>query len=139
MALDTNNANQMLVTSNSFNINISTFGESPSGKIYCADLSSGTIYKIVSPTASVFEQYFFNSINLIPNPATTSFKIVVSDKAILLNDLIIYNALGKKIYQFEFKNDLDKTIDVTKLNRGIYFVKLSSKDRLLTTKKLVIN
>lgn len=73
------------------------------------------------------------SISLYPNPATSVLNLRNAENA----DIQVYDLLGKMIFS---KNDvsMDEQIDVTKLQTGTYFMKIS-KDNSVTTKRFLIS
>ncbi len=137
MALDTNNGNQMLV-SISFGVNISTFGQNPSGDVFCADLSNGSIFKISTNVVNINENNISNAIKIIPNPTHSAFKINLSDNTLLIDNVAIYNTLGKKVFNNNVSEGFNEPISVANLNSGMYFVKIHFNDNSSVIKKLVV-
>lgn len=72
--------------------------------------------------------------SISPNPATSKLNIKLNRS--LLNetnlDLSVYDVLGKKVYHRTEIGALETTVDVSKWNRGIYLVRISSKDSTYT-------
>ncbi len=71
-----------------------------------------------------------NLVLVYPNPATDKIYVTVKNKT--ENDLFVYDVNGKLIY--ENKNAASFTIDTDKWSRGIYFIKVSNKDGVSTSK-----
>ena len=66
-----------------------------------------------------------NSINIHPNPGKNIFKL---NK--IVEDIVIYNSIGKIIYKIKNKN----SIDLTKFPSGIYLAKLKIESKLFFLK-----
>lgn len=75
-------------------------------------------------------------ISLFPNPANNNVIIIVDKK--VEQELVIMNSMGQMAYTEKFVGML--TIDVSKLQSGLYFVQCSSVGQTsgVTSKKLVI-
>ena len=84
-----------------------------------------------SETASISdnETSFFN---IYPNPSK-GYLTIKSTKKIKIE---ITNILGKKIYP-SFKVFNSKTIDLTRLNNGVYFIKINDEKKTIT-KKIIL-
>ena len=79
-------------------------------------------------------------VNLFPNPATEYFKVQVSVPEAKTLTLEIYNNLGAKVIskQVTATNDqLDETIDISDLSKGMYVLKINS-EKFNHTQKLAI-
>lgn len=76
-------------------------------------------------------------ISLFPNPANNNVIIIVDKK--VEQDLVIMNSMGQKTHTEKFFGML--TLDVSKLQSGLYFVQCSSAGQTsgVTSKKLVIS
>lgn len=73
------------------------------------------------------------NINVYPNPAKD--KLIIQSSYLITN-LKIVDLLGKTL--FEENNLFKKEFDISKLNSGIYFVKIWVNDKL-QTKKVIVN
>ena len=91
-----------------------------------AFFSSDTASNIT--TSNNFELDKEISIKISPNPTRNSIKII-SPEIGLLN---IYNSYGSIIFSTK-KNEDELTINLSKINKGIYFVELNK-----IVKKLII-
>ena len=76
---------------------------------------------------------FESNISIYPNPANDV--VVVKTDIISPFDLELVNTIGESIYQSTFTSYID--LDVSKIERGIYFVVLSNGEAMIT-KRLVI-
>jgi len=83
-----------------------------------------------------------NTLNasIFPNPNTGSFSIDVVSEFHKKISLKVINIFGTKVYE---KNDISVSgkeyinVDLSFLNNGIYFILLSSKDDIFTTKVII--
>ncbi|NQU34495.1 MAG: T9SS type A sorting domain-containing protein [Bacteroidetes bacterium] len=73
------------------------------------------------------------NISVYPNPATTKITISSMDK-MTIDEVIIYNTLGKKIY---FANHPEERIDISMLTSGIYTIEAVSGIRRLREKLII--
>ncbi len=81
---------------------------------------------------------FNNSIQLFPNPATSS-RVNVSLGTAKVGQLTVINTLGRAIYARPAVGAATATLDVTGLPAGLYFVRCQSADGKLTIyKELVV-
>ena len=81
---------------------------------------------------SINEEIKFNA-TIFPNPAQNTFMVKLQNKE-LKNKLSIYNLTGKRILE----GTTNATIDISNLQRGLYLIKISFKEKKIT-KKLIIN
>lgn len=56
-----------------------------------------------------------------------------------IHTISIYNVLGKLTHNINNIKTTTKRIDISHLNKGIYIVKVVGKNKLITTKKIIIN
>lgn len=73
---------------------------------------------------------------IYPNPA--SQYIVIDGKKEIYNKVEITDINGKKVYEIR-ATDKSNKIDISKLQKGIYFVSLLNNDKLIKTEKIAIN
>ena len=59
-----------------------------------------------------------DNVSFYPNP-TSSFINIKTSNTVIIEKTIIYNTIGKQIFE-----SLNKQINLTKLNNGIYFIKV---------------
>jgi hypothetical protein len=69
----------------------------------------------------------YNQAKLFPNPNTGNFSIVVENKDVRNISIIVFDILGKPVFQ---DNNISNKYDVnlSTLSSGIYFVKLSGNN-----------
>ncbi len=71
-------------------------------------------------------------IQIYPNP--TSDRITINFKGEILKSVTIYNQLGRKV-----KEATTDDVDISNLSNGIYFVKITSQNGKIVTKKIIKN
>lgn len=76
------------------------------------------------------EDFDFKGLTYYPNPVKHILKLSYSEK---LTDVIIYNIVGKQIFAKKLNANKEE-IDMSGLADGIYFLKLSSGEKLKTIK-----
>jgi hypothetical protein len=103
---------------------------------------AGTVLEIdnlqfLGGTLSAPQPFIAENINISPNPANTYVNIKASDLS-ENSEIIIHNPVGQVIYSETVNsNSISKRIDVSKYEKGIYFVEIKSGERNVI-KKLVI-
>lgn len=70
-----------------------------------------------------------------PNPAETILNL---NSEATINTIRLYDVMGKSILEVQNLDSNTKTIDVSELSNGIYFVEITTDSNAKTTKKLVI-
>ncbi|MBI3236015.1 MAG: T9SS type A sorting domain-containing protein [Bacteroidetes bacterium] len=85
----------------------------------------------VYPLSVGSENIYYYSI--YPNPSSGILNISVKNNIYSHEYIYVYNTIGAMVYQTVFGPLLEKTIDLTHLSRGIYFIRLSG-----LTKTIVI-
>ena len=109
------------------NISIVLTNSSSSNRIAIDDLN-WTCYSVLSSDSFTKQDF-----TLYPNPVTSNQLNINSKKDL---NVSIYNLLGKRVFNtFAFKGK--NSLNLKDLKSGIYLIKLSSNDKLIT-KKLII-
>ncbi|WP_253255996.1 T9SS type A sorting domain-containing protein [Formosa algae] len=72
-------------------------------------------------------------LSIYPNPVSNG-KLYIVTKENLTKDIEIFNVLGKRILQTTL---FGKEINISKLNPGIYIIKIK-ENNISTTRKLVV-
>ncbi|CAH0165706.1 PQQ-dependent sugar dehydrogenase [Chryseobacterium sp. Bi04] len=131
--LDTNNA---ITWSSAYSgNNFSTFGQDSQKELYVAAVSSGKIFKISTGTLGVQEENSLGKINIYPNPASKEIFITgVKDKKVSAE---IMSAEGRKIWETDEVIN-DKSIDISTLPAGVYFINIKSGNLKSYSQKLII-
>ncbi|NCP83665.1 MAG: T9SS type A sorting domain-containing protein [Bacteroidetes bacterium] len=73
-------------------------------------------------------------VRVFPNPVRNTLKI---ESETLLDSVIIYTVMGRKIGNYEIKKKQSK-VDVSKLAKGVYFILIQAGDQQLVKKITVI-
>ncbi|MFI5219908.1 MAG: T9SS type A sorting domain-containing protein, partial [Bacteroidia bacterium] len=97
--------------------------------------SFGNGLKVATLTSTVIEEINSSSISLFPNPAKDRFRI--QGLKFKVEKIEIVNMIGNKVMTAEVNNKPETEIDVKKLERGIYFVKLYASEKIVT-KKIIL-
>jgi len=107
-------------------------------EILVGNYSGGfTLYKGVWPPSGADELRSESEITLIPNPATTSVRVVNHSNRKLSGDVLIYNAEGNLFFTTTIDRD-GFLNDVAMLSSGLYFVTFQLEDGFCGISKLVI-
>ena len=76
-----------------------------------------------------------NETKLYPNPTTGLFTV----ESTQMDRLEVYNLVGQKVFEVESgKWKVERSIDATNWNKGIYLVNIVHQDGAIETKKLVV-
>ena len=99
--------------------------------LYIDDINIGQV-------VGISEENFINEINLYPNPNDGNLYIDI--KLNIENELNIdiYNVLGKKIDTFSLTNNEHYIINLTNLNKGMYFIVFNIGNKVYA-KKIIYN
>ena len=102
------------------------------------EIRVGTTWAQVTPTSAyVKEIYDINKFQLGPNPSKGEMKIIFSPKTSY--DIKIFNTLGSLIYSQDNINYSVFNIDLSKMNKGVYFIQLKDNNSsAIATKKFVV-
>ncbi len=73
-----------------------------------------------------------NSINLMPNPADNYVELTINSN-IVVDEAVIYNAFGQIVQNVQL-TDNHARIDLTNMASGMYFVRVSDNNALVTKK-----
>ncbi|MCK9613661.1 MAG: T9SS type A sorting domain-containing protein [Bacteroidales bacterium] len=74
----------------------------------------------------------------MPNPATNIIKVNVYEKNLRINNVAIFDNMGRLIEENNFNNILNSIeIDISKIKAGLYFIQLKSNEGLIFTGKFV--
>ncbi|MFL3661533.1 MAG: T9SS type A sorting domain-containing protein [Polaribacter sp.] len=81
-------------------------------------------------TASISDQKAFE-FSVYPNPSTNFLNLKTQEN---LSSLQVLDILGKSII---LKKEVKETLDISTLNNGVYFLKLTSDNGLISTKRFI--
>jgi len=99
---------------------------------------TNTLYYVVEhPTVlSIGDIDFNNKIKLFPNPVVDF--VTVETNGIDVREIVILNSLGQTLRTINMRGSLtSEKIDLSYLNSGIYFIRISSKNGKSTIKKII--
>lgn len=82
------------------------------------------VVKVKNCVTSISSIALENKISVYPNPAKNVLNIQVAEN--VKSDIKVYNVLGKVVVDLDSKNlNTNSSIDISKLNEGIYFIEIS--------------
>lgn len=98
--------------------------------LLCSDTLSKTIVvnEIIDSTVSIFNTTANNKFKIYPNP-TKGIVYITGQENIQLLDFELYNLIGETITFPKDRNTGNKTIDVSKLEDGVYILKIVLEDK----------
>jgi Ni/Fe-hydrogenase subunit HybB-like protein len=107
-------------------------------KIYAASYGRGLwASPLVVPTIGVASFLSNNDILIYPNPAKERIQLLLQDS--FEADLRVFDTSGKLvIYRPNVSISNEYAIDISKLNKGLYFLRINSNKGVLT-KKIIKN
>lgn len=79
-------------------------------------------------TLSILDVQIENQISIYPNPVKNTLHIIQANSNI--NTISIYNVIGKLVLSTNYSN----TINLSKLNSGLYFVKFNMDNKVVIKK-----
>ena len=77
-----------------------------------------------------------NQTYFYPNPSSTNTKFIFSEKN--CTNIIVFNSLGENVKNINLHNQQSINIDISDLHQGMYFAQLIKKNRIISTKKLIV-
>ncbi|MGG7550216.1 PQQ-dependent sugar dehydrogenase [Chryseobacterium arthrosphaerae] len=115
--------------------NFSTFGQDSQKELYVAAVNSGKIFKITTGTLSTKENDPLATVKIYPNPASKEIFIEgIKDKKITAE---IISAEGRKVLETGQVTS-GKSIDISGIAAGVYFINIKSGDLKSYSQKIVI-
>ena len=78
-----------------------------------------------------------NNFNIYPNPSNGIFNVSIGNSS-EINTIEITNVIGQTIYSKIANNSSNNVIDLSNLNKGIYFISLKSDQGISSSKKIII-
>ncbi|AYZ11466.1 T9SS C-terminal target domain-containing protein [Chryseobacterium arthrosphaerae] len=115
--------------------NFSTFGQDSQKELYVAAVNSGKIFKITTGTLSTKENDPLATMKIYPNPASKEIFIEgIKDKKITAE---IISAEGRKVLETGQVTS-GKSIDISGIAAGVYFINVKSGDLKSYSQKIVI-
>lgn len=90
-------------------------------------------------STGIFNSQINNTIRVFPNPSSEKITLNYTECSGQQIELTMFNALGQKVYS---NKSLDKsgitTLDVSKFEDGIYFLHMTSNNKTIYTKEIII-
>jgi hypothetical protein len=82
-------------------------------------------------------QRVIQNFNAIPNPTDGHLKILLTNATDYPASVSIENVLGYKVYELKSPDSYEINLDLTELSKGIYFVRVNSKEGGAVTKRII--
>ncbi|MFY7815695.1 MAG: T9SS type A sorting domain-containing protein, partial [Chryseobacterium taeanense] len=115
--------------------NFSTFGINNQNELFVAAVNNGKIFRVTTSTLNTNENDLSSQIKIYPNPASKKVFIEgIKDKNTIVE---IMNTEGRKVLK-ESKIENDKSINISGIPAGVYFINLNSGNQKVYSKKLII-
>ncbi|WP_353145305.1 PQQ-dependent sugar dehydrogenase [Chryseobacterium sp.] len=115
--------------------NFSTFGQDSQKELYVAAVNSGKIFKITTGTLGTQESNELETVRISPNPA--SGEIFINGIKNKKTTAEIISAEGRKVLEINQVMD-GKSIDISGIPAGVYYINLKSGDLKSYSQKLII-
>lgn len=80
-----------------------------------------------------------NNITIYPNPAKNQVTISLDNTNEIIANLNVIDMLGKQVIRLNKVNEITKSIDLSALNTGVYFIEIETQNKLVVKRKLLIN
>ena len=84
------------------------------------------------------ETFDASNVAVYPNPAANQITISLSNTTETIASIRILDVLGKQIMSFQNMEVSSKTLEVSNLLNGIYFIEIETKNNKITKQKLII-
>jgi hypothetical protein len=102
------------------------------GEYYCHNISASYV-KTPKPEVNIESiKQDVSSIKIYPNPTMGILQIV--SESVNIHKIDIFNVLGKKVLTQKAKNGRQKTINISHLPTGMYFVRITTETGTVTQK-----
>ncbi len=107
-----------------------------SGNLYVSDYGNNTIRKLTKNTVGLENISINSKLDIYPNPTSGIFTIS-SSKVIPGAKVDVYELSGKLVYSERVKSQT-LNIDLSDKPKGVYLVKVSYGEKLISTKRLIM-
>ena len=131
--LNSNNSSNFYGVSDLINLNNNILFDGASQESG-VELYYSNIQSLLSTESFSYENTRSNKIKVYPNPSNGNFNLLISDNSKLTN-INVYNTLGENV--FNLKPENLTSVDLRRLNSGIYFIKITTEN-YSETKKIII-
>lgn len=92
-------------------------------------------FTVSGAVASVEDDILTASVSIYPNPTNERLNIKTIDASIRVKDVVLMDVMGEIIY----KSKSTKPINVSSFSKGIYFLRISSENGGVTSRKIIID
>ncbi|WP_338377026.1 T9SS type A sorting domain-containing protein [uncultured Flavobacterium sp.] len=89
--------------------------------------------------ALAVETFNENNITMFPNPTKNQVTISLDNTNEVIANVNVIDMLGKQVIRLNKVNEITKSIDLSALNSGIYFIEIETQNKLVVKRKLIIN
>jgi uncharacterized repeat protein (TIGR01451 family) len=80
-----------------------------------------------------------NNITMYPNPAKNQVTVSLNNTNEVIATVSVVDILGKQVIRLNKVNEVTKSIDLSTLNAGIYFLEIETQNKLVVKRKLIVN
>jgi hypothetical protein len=92
-----------------------------------------TCYKAICSTINIFEQNNITALNVYPNPTDGVLNV---NAGVSVKSILVYNS-NIQLVQNILLNKINPTIDLSKLQKGVYFIRILT-DKQIVDRKVVL-
>lgn len=92
--------------------------------------------KFTAPLGVIGQEYV--AFVMYPNPAENVVTFAANNSGEILQDIIIYDLLGKTVKEVRHVNTSNSTISIEELPQGLYMVEIATTSGLKLTQKLIV-
>lgn len=101
--------------------------------------SNRTLVANFNMIINVDENKEINNMGIYPNPASHYFYLDMNNNFNNITNVLIYDVLGKLVYNQVSSNENLIKVNVEKWENGVYFINIKQKEQKNITKKLFVN
>lgn len=116
---------------------ITSFGVDNNQNLYVVAFGGGSIFKVIDNTPMSVDSNELNNLVLYPNPAKNTVSLRFENFEI--ESVSILDLNGSLINNYNTSNNKNLVLDVSSLNSGVYFVKITAVNGMQSYKKLLVN
>lgn len=116
---------------------ITSFGVDNNQNLYVVAFGGGSIYKVIDNTPMSVDSNELNNLVLYPNPAKNT--VSLQSENFEIESVAILDLNGSLINNYNTSNNKNLVLDVSSLNSGVYFVKITAVNGKQSYKKLLVN
>ncbi|MBW8048931.1 MAG: S8 family serine peptidase [Cytophagales bacterium] len=78
-----------------------------------------------------------DQIKIIPNPTDGILKVLFNE-SVTNGTLVIYNIIGEKVMEFNFRDKNEQIVDISTFNDGVYFVRINTGSGMIFKKVVLL-